>query len=46
VGLGQLNTGTATMARITVDDTSPAKDASGNPEYTAADAIRLTTGSC
>jgi surface antigen len=45
--LGLLYTTAAvTSLRVTLDDTGPAKDANGNQAYTAADAIRLTTGSC
>lgn len=44
--IGVLGTGTAKSLTITLDDTGPATDANGNPEYTAADAIRLTTGAC
>jgi hypothetical protein len=38
--------GSGTPLRVVLDDTGPTQDSAGNPEYTAADAMKLTTGTC
>ncbi|HZU58505.1 MAG TPA: CHAP domain-containing protein [Actinocrinis sp.] len=43
--LGLLNPGTSGKLTVVLDDTGPTTTA-GAPSYTAADAVRLTTGNC